>query len=283
MKLRQRIKMWLYGSCPGFAGAFPYFGTKVYFPKQSFLFKLACQQGIYEMENLNFILSLIQPETTYFDVGANIGLMSIPVLQKHKTCQVIAFEPSPNTLAHLTRTYKNSQYADRWQIIGKATGSESGILEFFIASPDMGAFDGLRDTKRANTNQKVLIPVTTLDSEWKTLGSPDVSLIKIDIEGAELDALKGAIQCIEKCRSFIILEWNAINLKAYGCSVESILSFAKDMDYILYSLPTLAEIHDVALLRLHMIQTESFLLAPSGEREHGMQNAIENLKGEELL
>jgi len=268
MRLRQRIKMWLYGSCPGFAGAFPYFGTKVYFPKNSFLFKLACQQGIYEMENLNVLLSLMQPGTTYFDVGANIGLMSIPVLQKYELCQVVSFEPSPNTLRHLVRTRENSQYVDRWHVVGKGAGSEPGILDFFIAAPEMGAFDGLRDTKRANTNQKVSIPVTTLDNEWQTLGKPNVSLIKIDIEGAELDALKGAVQCIEKCRPSIILEWNATNLKAYSCSIDSILSFAKSIGYALYSLPMLAEIHDIAPLKLHMIRTESFLLVPNVEKEH---------------
>ena len=262
--------MWLYGSCPGFAGAFPYFGTKVYFPKQSFLFKLACQQGIYEMENLNFIISLIHPETTYFDVGANIGLMSIPVLKKHESCQVISFEPSPNTLTHLTRTCANSQYTDRWHVIGKAAGSEPGILDFFIASPEMGAYDGLRDTKRANTNQKILIPVTTLDSEWQTLGSPNVSLIKIDIEGAELDALRGATQCIKESRPSILLEWSAINLKAYNCSVESILGFARSIGYTLYSLPTLAEVNDMIPLRLHMLRTESFLLIPNTTREYGL-------------
>lgn len=262
MRLRQRIKMWLYGSCPGFAGAFPYFGTKVYFPKNSLLFKLVCQQGIYERENLNLILSLIHPETTYFDVGGNIGLMSIPVLQKYESCQVVSFEPSPNTLNYLVRTCENSQYANRWHVIGKGAGSEPGIVDFFMANPGMGAFDGLRDTKRANTNEKVSINVTTIDTEWQTLGNPKVSLIKIDIEGAELDALRGASQCIDVCRPYLLLEWNATNLKAYGYSIDAILKFAISNGYRLYSLPTLVEIHDVCQLQLHMILTESFLLAP---------------------
>lgn len=35
MTLRQHIKTWLYGSCPGFAGRFPYFGVTVHFPRNS--------------------------------------------------------------------------------------------------------------------------------------------------------------------------------------------------------------------------------------------------------
>jgi FkbM family methyltransferase len=264
---KSHIKKILYGKIPIFSGSFPYFGTNVYFPNNSLIFQMACEQGIYEKENLKFILSLVHPETMYFDVGANIGLMSIPVLQKYESCQVVSFEPSPNTLSYLVRTCENSQYANRWHVIGKGAGSEPGILDFYIATPAMGAFDGLQDTKRANTNEKISINVTTIDTEWQTLGSPKVSLIKIDIEGAELDALMGAIQCIDKCRPYLLLEWNTTNLKAYGYSIDRILSFAKSIGYRLYSLPALVEIHEVTQLQLHMLLTESFLLAPSSVSE----------------
>jgi hypothetical protein len=45
MNLRKQIKRWVYGSCPGMAGRFPFFGIQVYFPGGSQAFPAACKQG----------------------------------------------------------------------------------------------------------------------------------------------------------------------------------------------------------------------------------------------
>jgi len=63
IKFRRKIKKWLFGSCPGIKGAFPYYGVKVYFPKNSLIFQLACEQSVYEHENIKMLLSLIKPDT----------------------------------------------------------------------------------------------------------------------------------------------------------------------------------------------------------------------------
>lgn len=267
MKLmRKKIKKWLYGSCPGFAGSFPYFGTRVYFPKDSIVFQVACDQGIYESDNTFLLCSLVEPESVYFDIGANIGLMAIPVLQKNNSCRVVSFEPSPNTLSFLTRTAERSSFRDKWKILGKAVGREVGVLDFFAASARMGAFDGFQDTQRAGATQKITVPVTTVDLEWEAMGSPRVSVIKIDIEGAELEALYGAIHCLQHEQPYILLEWNSTNLKAYNCSPESLLDFADKVNYQLYSLPHAVPISDAVSLRVNMVRTESFLLAPLNKK-----------------
>jgi FkbM family methyltransferase len=263
--LRRIIKKWLYGKCPGFAGSFPYFDTKVYFPKDSLIFRVACEQGFYEKDNLHILSSLVKPNSTYFDIGANIGLMSIPILHTNDSCTVVSFEPSPNTLHFLNHTADNSRFTDRWKVVGKAVSSQVGTLDFFIASPDMGAFDGFKDTQRANTNNRIEVPVTTIDVEWESLGKPAVSVIKIDVEGSELEALQGGANCIEAEKPTILIEWNATNLKAYDCSPESLLIFAEKHDYLICSLPNLVPILDPNFLRIHMIKTESFLLLAKGE------------------
>src|SRR5207302_6765911 len=98
------LKRWLYGSCPGFAGSFPYFGTNVYFPKGSLCFRAACEQGIFEAENVRLLQGICRPGSHMFDVGANLGLMALPVLRHVAGCKVVSFEPSPNTLPWLERT-----------------------------------------------------------------------------------------------------------------------------------------------------------------------------------
>ena len=263
-KLRRAFKRWLYGSCPGVAGAFLYFGTRVYFPVGSHIFNLACKQGIYEMQNVFLLQSLIQPNSVYFDVGANIGLMAVPFLVHCQTCRVISFEPSSNSLGYLKRTVAGSEFGDRWQVIGKAVGSAEGELDFCIAPAAEGAFDGFRATSRVSAPETIRVAVTTLDREWEALGKPRVSVIKLDVEGAELAALAGAIACIQAEQPCILVEWNAANLPAYDCPPERLLAFADQIGYQVVAVPSLLPVSNPTLLHLHMQQTENFLLMPAG-------------------
>lgn len=266
MLLKKNIKKLVYGSLPGFSGSFPYFGTKVYFPKNSYIFGLACDQGIYEAANLKLMLAQVKPNSVYFDIGANIGLMSIPVLHQYSSCKVVSVEPSPNSLPFLTLTANNSQYKDRWNVIGKAMGNSVGEITFSAAAlTKMGAFDSIQDanTKRVVETNRITVPMTTLDTEWESMGKPAVSLIKIDVEGAEFQVLQGGINCIKHEQPSILLEWNAQHLKAYDCEPEKLLHIADFLGYRnVLALPSLISVNSSSILKLCMVQTESFLLLP---------------------
>jgi FkbM family methyltransferase len=263
MSIRKQIKKIIYGKCPGFAGSFPYFGTKVYFPVNYSLFERVCDEGIYEQKNIEIISSLTRPNSIYFDVGANIGLMAIPVLDKIDSCKVVSFEPSPNTLQFLNRTVQNSRFSQRWFVISKAVSSEIGSKDFCVASsPRWAPLEGFKDTKRAGNIWHTIVSVTTIDREWEAMGKPQVSVIKIDVEGAELQVLQGSLNCIAHEQPYIVLEWNNINLMAYDCDPDSLFVFAKTIDYEIVTLPDFTFINSANHLKVNMLKTESFLLMP---------------------
>ena len=81
------------------------------------------------------------------------------------------------------------------------------------------------------------VDLTTLDETWRGLGSPPVSHIKIDVEGAELDVLRGASECLRAERPVVRLEWNAQNLAACDVPPRSLLDFACSQGYKVLSLP----------------------------------------------
>lgn len=262
MSFRKYIKKWLYSKCHRFYGAFPYFKTKVYFPANSLLFYTACDQGVYEADILKIIQSLIKSDSTFIDVGANIGLMSVPVLYSNNSVKVISFEPSPNSLPYLLKTRNQSGFKDRWQVIGKAAGIIIGEVDFFIAKAELGAFDGINKTQRAAVLKTVKVPITTIDFEWENVGRPNVSVIKIDVEGAEKNTILGAIACINSNQPYILIEWNRVNLRAYNCNPNELFKLAIDFKYEIYSMPNLINILDENNLFLQMMLTENFLLVP---------------------
>jgi FkbM family methyltransferase len=262
MRLRSNIKAFLYGKVPGFAGTFPYCGTKVYFPRGSAQFYAAVNQGIFEIDVVRILRGLARPGTTMFDVGANLGLMAIPVLASDPAISVTSFEPSPNTLPFLQRTASESTFSSRWTIVGKAAADKPGTLEFHIASPELGMYDGLRDTSRAGKMGVVKVDATTLDQQWNTQGQPDVSILKIDVEGGETGVLAGAGEMIGKCRPHIVMEWFAANLQAFQIDPAKILSIAKELNYRCYSVDSGVPIEDRTQLKILMLSADSFLLSP---------------------
>lgn len=261
MTLRKQLKKWLYGSCPGFAGSFPYFGTKVHFPPRSWSFYAACEQGIFERDNVRVLQSLIRAGTTMFDVGANIGLMAVPVLRHCVGCQVVSFEPSGNVLPSLRKTVAGSPFGSRWQLIEMAVSAKEGTSEFTVSTQAESLFDGFRNTRRASASATITVQVTTLDAIWRALGQPAVSMIKCDVEGADLDVLEGARDCLAVTQAAILVEWNATNLAAYERPPAALLEFARRTGYRVFAVPGFAEISDPTALRLHMLETESFFLA----------------------
>lgn len=254
------MKKWLYGKCPGIRGSFPYYGTKVYFPKNSLIFNMACDQGTYEHEIIKLLLTLIKPNSYFFDVGANIGLMSIPILYHIDSCTVASFEPSPNALPFLSRTIEESRFRNRWKAIKKAANDKVGEVLFTIATEAQGAYDGFQDTRRAGSMREITLPATTLDKEWEQMSCPNVSTMKIDVEGAELLVLNGARKCIQKCRPYILLEWNSLNFTPYHCQPKDLLSFANDINYKVFSTPHLIAVDNETTLSVQMLITENFLL-----------------------
>ncbi len=263
MNFRRYIKYLIYNYLPGLSGSFPYFGVRVFFTKGSKSFRAACEQGIFEYSNVQVLTHFARSGTWMFDVGCNIGLMSIPVLRQTSEVNVLAFEPSSNVLPSLEQTVKASPFGTRWSLVSKAVGASVGTTSFCLSSHQDSLFDGLKSTHRATLTAKVQVEITTLDVEWDKVRRPLVSVIKCDVEGAELAVLQGAANLIQTCHPAILLEWSLTNLKAYDCDPSELLEWAAQAGYELFALPYAIQMRTSRQLVLSMLTTESFLMLPS--------------------
>lgn len=260
MNLRKLAKYWLYNTVPGFSGRFPYFGTMVHFPKDALIFRAVCDQGIFEAEIVQRMVKLARPNTTVFDVGANLGLMSVPVLKECPTCRVVSFEPSPSSLPFLERTKSECRDGDRWTIVGAGVAEHVGELDFAVGSSHDALYEGFRSGDRIAGARSVKVPVTTLDAEWERLGCLDVSLIKIDVEGAEAGVLAGAGRLLDACRPAILVEWYAPYLNRFGTAPDDLLRIAAPFNYRIFTVPAGIPVDDHRALVAQMIDCQNFLL-----------------------
>ncbi|MDW6023073.1 FkbM family methyltransferase [Mesorhizobium sp. BAC0120] len=133
---------------------------------------------------------------TLVDCGADFGLISVLLLsQLPAITDVVAFEPNDEAHAALALTLSNQLC--RARALCAAVGSYVGFGE--LCTPD---YDQDGHARYLAPAERDGIPVTTIDSVLAH--RPEHCIIKLDIEGGELDALIGARQCVAAARMVVI-------------------------------------------------------------------------------
>lgn len=170
---------------------------------------------------------------TFLDIGANIGLSSVPVASHHRvTC--LAFEPDPTNYAFLKNNIKRNDVDDLVHPHNLALYDSATELEMEL-SPDnlgdhrvraSGAPPAAAEAFNESQRQVIKIKAARLDDVLNayTLRPPVVA--KLDVQGAELHVLRGAIQTLQKI-DFIVLEFWPYGLARSGASVDELFDFFK--------------------------------------------------------
>jgi len=151
---------------------------------------------------------------------------------------------------------------DRWEITTKAASDSPGEARFYVAQPRYGGWEGLRSTGLAGCRRCVEVIQTTVDDEWRRIGCPRVSCMKVDVEGAESQVLKGAEDMICRERPRILLEWARVNLAPYEVHPSFLIEYAESHAYSVLTFPSLKRISTGSDLELRMLDVEMFLLTP---------------------
>ena len=171
----------------------------------------------YEKETFKFISSIEKKninDGVFIDVGSNIGLFSYFV-EKNFNSQIISFEPDYN---NLILSYKTLQKRNNNRIFIFPFGvSNSNAIKSFLLDDVSGSTGSLKGL--VNTSQKLYelykskkITTYKLD-ELLNYNFSCINLIKIDVEGGELDVIEGGINLIKKHSPMIIIETDELNLK----------------------------------------------------------------------
>lgn len=154
----------------------------------------------YEEETTNLLLKL-NPKT-FLDVGTHIGRFSI-ILAK-KGSNVISIEPSKENLKQLNKNIKLNNLQEKIKVIPVGCSDKNGKSIFYF----MPHNEGLSSLKEKEGSVKETILVRKLDDVCKELkiNSEKIKAIKIDVEGFELNVLKGSISILKKGHPLLIIE-----------------------------------------------------------------------------
>jgi FkbM family methyltransferase len=129
------------------------------------------------------------------DGGAHLGVFTRLALLRGAG-RVIAFEPQADIVECFRRTFAREIAAGQVTVVAKAVWDQTGTLEFDGSGQSFRAL-GSADT-RPSTSAVLRMPSTTIDETVESLGLERVDFIKMDIEGAERQALRGARHTIAR-------------------------------------------------------------------------------------
>ena len=131
----------------------------------------------------------LQPKVVY-DLGANVGIASVFFSSLFPTATIYGFEPLPENFEVCALNYKNLPKPST--VFPWAVGARSGLAVFDCQNDSRGGRleSSLHDPKLKTTG-KLEVQVHSIDDLVKRHGLLPPDLLKIDVEGAELDVLDG--------------------------------------------------------------------------------------------
>jgi FkbM family methyltransferase len=163
--------------------------------------------GNYEPELGAALRSFARPGMTVFDVGANVGYVTLLLAKAtFPGGRLFAFEPLPSNLDRLRANLALSGLENRVVVVPAAVTDRAGRAPFLVhASGGMGKIEGAAG-RPEDYPSRLEVDTTDLDSFVYERGHPLPNLIKLDIEGGEVLALPGMRRLLQQARPVLLLE-----------------------------------------------------------------------------
>jgi FkbM family methyltransferase len=175
------------------------------------------------------LAGVLRSDSTFVDAGTNRGQILREAVRLAPAGRHIAFEPIPALAAEVARSFPG---VDCRQL---ALGARADVAEFchFTA---LDGWSGLQRSPEISDErgrpQYIEVRVSTLDAELREL---QPSLVKIDVEGAELEVLEGARSVLSRARPIVLFEHVAAAARLYGSQSGSLWDLFSESGYRVFA------------------------------------------------
>ncbi len=184
----------------------------------------------YEAAVLRALRENLRPGAAAFDVGAHVGVITVLLARWVGAAgRVCAFEPAPETRRALLAHLELNGVADRVRVVASAISDATGTAQLYMvgSSPENTLSPGHH---RLPTARAIPVAVTTVDAFCEGEGIVP-NLIKIDIEGFELHALRGAAATLKRHRPLVVVEVHPMNWPELGIDPQDAARLLADLGY----------------------------------------------------
>lgn len=185
----------------------------------------------YEPAKAEFLRERSPAGATVLDLGAHIGLFTVYLARAvGSSGRVLSFEPAPATAAVLDRTIGYNRLRSVVSVRRTALAGRRGEVELFETGDECSNANSLVRTDR--TRGSVRATATTLDDLVHDEGLT-VAVVKMDIEGAELEVIEGASALLSDQRPALAIEVHPVELRAAARRPEEVFDLLVGHGYAL--------------------------------------------------
>lgn len=195
--------------------------------------------GAYEPIESYLLKSLLESDDVAVDAGANIGFYTLLISSVVSRGQVISFEPVPRNFEILKHNISLSPRNKNIEIINKGLWHKKDTIDFSLETSMEDNIGSFTAGKVSATIAQYKCEVIPMDDIFQNAARLD--FIKMDIEGAELSALKGGQKVIEKFRPQFLIEINRKACERFHYDPNEIAYFFKSLNYSLYQIGDVVE------------------------------------------
>jgi FkbM family methyltransferase len=189
---------------------------------------------------------------TFIDVGANIGLVCVPVIER-TGAQAVCFEPEPENYGYLQRNVARHGLSQRIACHALACHGQSGQMRLALSQDNLGdhrlqptAADS-HVSGESDARHTILVPVEPLDSMLAGVPLPAPVVIKVDAQGSEVGVFDGAVETLERA-DFVISEYWPRGIVAHGNDADAFRAHMLRFPFgaVLHVLPLPEPLHSSA-------------------------------------
>jgi FkbM family methyltransferase len=201
-------------------------GLFIYNPNDTYIGRSMEEYGEWCEHEIDLLRKFVNAGDTVIDCGANIGTHSVALARiVGNYGKVFALEAQPRLCAMLEANVQLNQLGNVF-FVNKAVGNFEGNITIGELPPDDTEFNfGAAPLNKTWSGESIPVSCGKIDS---FAGDFDVSLIKIDIEGMEVDAIKGAKATIERCKPILFFEYSE------DADSEAVDAVLKQIGYLAY-------------------------------------------------
>jgi FkbM family methyltransferase len=232
------------------------------FPKAPVLFRLpfgawflagnshvdaALMASEFESAEVNFVQKYLKPGMIALDIGAHHGLYTLLASKRVGSGgKVVAFEPSPRERKQLSRNVRLN-FCRNVSIQPFALGNKRSQADLYLVEGGEDGCNSLRPPVVDSKTHPVRVEVFPFDDIASKLGLTKVDFVKLDVEGAELDVLKGALGLLRVApRPVLLVEVYDIRTQPWGYKGREIVEFLDQLGYRWFELLSDGSIRPIA-------------------------------------
>lgn len=217
-------------------------GIKIRLDLRDWIPQLIFVWGDYTIERsaTTYFRSILKPGMIFIDIGANIGyytLIASKVLGN--TGRIFAFEPVSRNIAILEENININKFSNITVIQKALSNEENQAVKIYLPTDDMCGMGSLRQLNDVNySGEFEIINTTTFENFLNSYGVSKVDVIKIDVEGNELNVLKGMenIFSNDNFNPILLIELTEWSLAKFTATIKDLIDYLSKYNFTAYKI-----------------------------------------------